>query len=202
MSNIIRARVQIKGGRPLLQRRFGPDALPLEKQERTGVAGNDPEEWRKTCLVTSDGQLFVRGTYVFSAVRDGAKHTRKGRGSIQSLVAATLQVEEERILLDRWLPKDGNPPADPSQPVYIDVCGVRNPTTKARNVRYRLAAAPGWCAAFTLTWDKTLVSRDQMRAALNDTGTLVGLGDGRSVGYGRFEVTSFEVIDAEAQAAA
>ena len=105
MANIIKARIEIRGTRPLLQHQFGPEALPLEKGERTGVAGNDPEEWRRTCMVTAEGQLYVRGTYVFGMLRDAAKHTRKGKGSIQALVAATLQVEDERVLLDRWLPK-------------------------------------------------------------------------------------------------
>lgn len=194
MSNLVRARVEICGTRPLLQHKFGPEALPLEKGERTGVAGNDPEEWKRTCMVTSDGQLYVVGTYVFGMLRDAAKHTRKGKGSIQAMVAATLQVQDDRILLDRFMPKDGNPTTDSSQPVYIDVMGVRNPSTKARNVRYRLAASAGWNAAFTILWDKTIVSRDQMRAVLTDAGTLVGLADGRSIGYGRFEVVSFDEL--------
>lgn len=202
MANLVRARVTIQGKRPLLQHMFGPESIPLEAQEKDGKAGNVPNEWRKTCMVTAEGQLYVRSSYVFGMLRDAAKHTKKGKGSIQALVAATLQVEEEDILLDRWMPKDGDPTTDKSQPVYIDVAGVRNPSTKARNVRYRLAASAGWRCSFTLLWDKTIVSRDQMRAVLNDAGTLVGLADGRSVGYGRFDVESFEILDAEEKAAA
>lgn len=137
MSNIVRARITICGTRPLLQHAFGPEALPLQKGEKTGVAGNDPEEWRRTSMTTTDGQLFVRGTYIFGMLRDAARHTKKGKGSIQSLVSATLQVTNERVLLNRWLPKDidGNlldPDTDSSQEVYIDIAGVRNPSTKAR----------------------------------------------------------------------
>jgi hypothetical protein len=201
MSNIVTARIEIRGTRPLLQHKFGPEALPLEKVEREGVAGNSPNEWRKTCMVTASGQLFVNGTYFFSMIRDASKHTKAKRGSIQPLVSATLQVMDEMVLLDRWVPKEGDPPADPTQPVYIDICGVRNPSTKARNVRYRLATATGWKAAFTIQFDRTIVSRDQMRSVLKDAGTLVGLADGRSVGYGRFVVESFEVL-AEAEEAA
>jgi hypothetical protein len=202
MSNIVRASVEIRGKRPLLQHQFGPEALPLEKGEKTGVAGNDPTEWRKTCMVTSGGQLYVRGSYVFATIRDASKHTKKGKGSIQALMAATLQVEEEQVLLDRWMPKEDDPLPDPSQSVYIDVTGVRNPTTKARNVRYRLAASAGWTATFTLVWDKTIVSREQMKAVLNDAGTLVGLADGRGIGYGRFDIVRFEELDAKEAAAA
>jgi hypothetical protein len=94
----------------------------------------------------------LRGRDVY--LWDAAKHTKKGKGSIQALVAATLQVQEEQVLLDRWMPEGEQPTADKSKPVYIDISGVRNPSTKARNVRYRLAASAGWRATFTLLWDK------------------------------------------------
>lgn len=205
MSNIIKAKVRIRGVRPLLQHRFGPDALPLEKQEKTGVAGHDPEEWRKTCMITKDGQMYLEPTYIFSALRNGAKYTKKGKGSIQTDVSATLQVVDDTILLNRYFPgfpaekpfdvaTAEAPPSDKTLPVYMDICSVRNPSTKGRNVRYRIAASTGWELEFNILWDKTLVNRTQMEAVLNDTGTLVGLADGRSIGFGRFSVVSMEII--------
>ncbi len=200
--NIIQARITIQGTRPLLQHAFGPDSIPLEAQEKTGKAGNDPEEWKKSCMLTKQRQMYIRGTYVFGCLRNGAKHTKKGKGSIQATVAATLQVEENVILLDRFAPEEKELSNDPTQPVYIDVCGVRNPSTKGRNVRYRLAASAGWKCSFTILWDKTLVSREQMRSVLNDASILCGLGDGLSVGNGRFDVIEYkELTDAEEKAA-
>jgi hypothetical protein len=206
MSNILKAKVKIKGVRPLFFHKFGPEALPLEAQEKTGRAGNDPEEWRKTVMVTKDGQLFVEPTYVFATLRGGAKYTKKGKGSIQPALAATLQVVDNRVLINRYLPGFPNghacdpkavaPPAqDSDAPVYLDIRGVVNPTTKARNVRYRIAASPGWECEFTVAWDKTIVSRGEMEAVLRDAGTLVGIGNGRAIGMGRFEVASFEVVE-------
>lgn len=195
MANIVRVQIEVQGTRPLLQHAWGPNAIPLEKQERTGVAGNDPEEWRRTCMVTSDGQLYIRGTYVFATLREGARHTRKGKGSIQPLVAATLQIEDDIVLLDRWLPKNEELSYDRNQQVYIDISGVRNPSTKARNVRYRLAASPGWKCSFTLLFDKTIVATEQMKSVLKDAGILVGFADGRNAGYGRFVVTQFSVVN-------
>lgn len=198
MSNLVTARIAIRGTRPLLWHRFGPDALPLEKQERSGVAGNDPSEWRRTVLALPDTfQLYIEGAYIFSCLRDAARFTRKGRGSIQGIVAATLQVGDDRILLeDRALPFgfDEPPPADPTAPVYLDVRGVRNPVTKARNVRYRIACSPGWACRFSLLWDKTVVSRNEMEAVLADAGKLVGLGSGRSIGFGRFDVVEADIV--------
>lgn len=213
MARQIRARVRIRGIRPYWQHAFGPDALPLEKQEKTGVAGNDPQEWRRTLSVTKNGQLYADATYVFGSVVAGARNIKKGRGSIMPLVASTLQIEEDRVLFDRYFPDFPNghafdaktvdePPRDADEPVYLDVRGVRNPSTKARNVRYRVAMSPGWQTEFTMAWDPTVVSRGEMEAAVIDAGRLSGLGNGRSIGMGRFEVLAFEVEDAEKATAA
>lgn len=198
MGNMVRVRVKVRGTRPLLQHYFGPGAIPLEKGEKTGVAGNDPEEWRRTCMVAEDGELYVHGTYVFGCLRDAARHTKKGKGSVQPYLAATLQVEETTIPLGRHMPEGGPKHNAYAAPVYVDVRGCRNPSTKARNVRYRLACAPGWEATFTLAWDRTVVAREVMRSVLNDAAVLVGLGNGRSIGMGRFAVLAWEELaDAE-----
>lgn len=201
--NVVRARVSLVGTRPLLQHAFGPESIALEKREREGVAGNDPSEWKRTCLVTPEGQLYVRGSYAFGCIRAGAKNTKKGRGSIQPLVVATLQIEEQIILIDRRLPEGGEPKHnDYAAPVYVDVCGVVNKATKGRNVRYRLACSPGWRCTFTIEFDKTMVSRDQMRAVLIDAGRFAGLGDGLSVGNGRFAVEKYEELTGAEEAPA
>ena len=193
MSNILTAQVSIRGVRPFLWHAFTPAAIPLEKQEKTGVAGNDPEEWRQTVLTTKERQLYLEPTYIFGSLRDGAKHVKKGRGSIQSLVVATLQITDDRILLDLFLPTDDQLTTDPEQPIYLDIRSVRNPNTKGRNVRYRIAAARGWTLTTAIQWDKTIVSRGEMESTCIDAGRLVGLGDGRAIGFGRFEVTRFEI---------
>lgn len=205
MGNIVAATVTIRGTRPFWQHSFGPDVLSLDKKERTGVAGNDPEEWRRSCSVTPDGQLFFDGSYIFGCLRNAAVYTKSGRSNLQSNVIATLQVTTDKVLLDRYLPGYPNGEAcdvqsipEPSridtEPVYLDVRGVVNPSTKGRNVRYRLAVSPGWMATFGILWDKTIVSRSQMEAILIDAGRLVGIGSGRRIGMGRFEVVNM-VID-------
>lgn len=196
MGNVLTAEIRIEGARPLLWHAFTPDAIPIGKKERTGTAGNDPAEWRRTVLATSEGQLYLKGTYVFGCLRDGAKFTPYRRGSLQPMLVSTL------LVLDRTVPIEGLVlpealPADEERPVYLDVQSVRNPATRARNVRYRVAAAPGWRATFRISWDKTIISREQLHAIAIDAGRLVGIGDGRAIGYGRFTVTTFEVSDAD-----
>ncbi len=200
MSNIVRARVLVQGSRALVQHRFGPDAIPLEKEERSGVAGNNPEEWKKTCMVTEDGNLYIPGNYVFGCLKNGAVHTKKGRGSLQNQLVSTLQVEEDVVLLNRKMPEKLTQqyvlsPTDSSILVFVYITSVRNPSTKGRNIRYRLSTRSGWKARFTLRWDKTIISREQMKAILRDSGTLGGLGDGIRVGCGRFDVISYQELE-------
>lgn len=198
MSNILVAQVQIRGVRPILWHVFGPGSIPLEKQEKTGVPGNDPEEWKRTVLYTKEGQLYVPGSYVFGTLRDGSKFTKKGKGSIQTALISTLQVLDDRVLFDRFIPgfNGGLPeslPTDLDEPVYLDVRSVVNPSTRGRNIRYRVAASPGWVARFCVQWDKTIVSRGEMEAVCIDAGKLCGLGSGRKIGLGRFSVDSFDI---------
>lgn len=203
-SNISTAKVTIQGTRPLFIHWFGPNAIPLgDRQEKTGRAGNDPETWRKTTPTTKEGQLCVPGTYAFAVIREGSRYTKKSRGSIQMDMIATLQVIDDKILIDRYMPgfpnghqydiKVENPPEQDSDlPVYLDVRMTRNPSTKAANVTYRVACAPGWTCSFTVQWDRTIISESQMKASIIDGGKLSGFGNGRKIGMGRFDLASFE----------
>lgn len=192
---LLKATITIQGERPLLFHSFSVDSIPLEKKEQTGVAGNDPEEWKRSVLKTADNQLFVHASYIFGCLRDGGKHIKSGRGNIQSKIAATLIVHGEIILLDRFVPPENELPRENTAPVYLDIRSVKNPATKGKNVRYRIAASPGWKAVFTIEWENTVVSRNEMRSVLDSAGSLVGIGDGRSIGMGRFKVLSFDIDD-------
>lgn len=199
-SNILDACVEIMGTRPLLFNRFGPDAIPLMKSERTGVAGNDPEEWKRRICWDQHRQLVVDAPVIFACIRDGGRYTKKGRGTLQNAVVATLMIDEAVIPIDRFLP-ECEVPTDRTSAVYIDARGVRM-KSGSWNVRYRVAVSPGWRASFRLTWDKTVLSRTELHAACIDAGRYAGIGDGRKIGFGRFDVVKFEVMDAEDETAA
>ena len=109
-------------------------------------------------------------------------------------MAATLQIVDDILLLDRWMPEEPLP-TDPDLPVYLDIRGVRNPSSKGRNVRYRVACCPGWHLTFHALFDKTIVDRGSFEAVLLDAGRLVGLADGRSIGFGRFQVVDLTFAD-------
>ena len=194
---LLKAKITIVGKRPILFHSFSVDSISLGKREKTGVAGNDPEEWKRSVLKTKDNQLYVESTYIFGCLRDGGKHIKSGKGSIQAKIASTLIVLDENILLDRFVPSEDDLTQDKTHPVYLDIRSVKNPTTKARNVRYRIAASPGWKASFQIEWENTIVSRGEIQSAMDSAGSFVGLGDGRSIGFGRFTVESFDIEEME-----
>jgi hypothetical protein len=196
MGNLLEASVQIYGTRTILWNHLKPTEDFGKRREKSGTAGNDPSEWERSVLMTKERQLYLLPTYVFGCLRDAGKYTKKGKSSLMSAIASTLQVVERRILLDRYVPETPEKYSEEvDDPVYIYVAIVRNIATRGRNIRYRVAASPGWQCCFTLLFDKTIVSRTEMEAVVIDAGKLVGLADGRSLGFGRFALLQFSVKD-------
>ena len=201
-----KATVSIIGTRPLQFHAFGVHALDGGRKTKTGTPGNDPDEWRKSVLATSDGQLYLTRPYIFGCLKNGGRHEKIGRGSLLPKVAATLQVlgSDKIFVIGRKLPgpvdniKNEDLSTNPDDPVYLNIAGVRNPTTKARNIRYTICCCPGWELEFHIMWDDTMIAEHSMEAVCHAAGFFEGLGDGRSIGHGRFEVKSF-IIEKDAK---
>jgi hypothetical protein len=189
----LNAEVTIVGTRSILWHRFGPEVLSCERKEKSGIAGNNPEEWKTTVLITENNQLYIEPSYIFACLREGSRYTKRGRSSLQPIIAATLQVLDKIILINRFLPE--NITTDPNNPVYLDIRSVKNPITKARNLRYRVCASPGWMTKFNIAWDKTLLSKPEMESIIIDSGMFSGLGDARNIGFGRYEMRDFKLYD-------
>lgn len=196
IGNQLQALVHIQGTRPLLWNHLKPSESFGKRQERAGTAGNDPTEWQRNVLMTEDRQLYLLPNHIFGCLRDAARHTKRGKSNLMGSVASTLQVVERRILVDRIVPETPIKSSEElDDEVYILMSVVKNIATRSRNIRYRVAASPGWQCQFTLTWDKTIISRNEMEAIALDAGKLVGLADGRSIGYGRFHLIEFSISD-------
>ncbi|SFA99471.1 MULTISPECIES: hypothetical protein [unclassified Bacillus (in: firmicutes)] len=190
---ILTAEIRIRGVKPLLFNHFNIDSIPLEKREREGVPGNNPDEWKKTFLVTEEGQFYLEPRYVYSCIRAGGKHLPRGRGSFEPYVSACLEVMNSKILINRFIPPEDLITRDNRNTVYIDVQPVSR--RGAKNIRYRLALTSGWETDFKISWEGSLINRQQMESICRDAGTFAGLGDGRKIGFGRFAVTSFDILE-------
>lgn len=195
-NNLITVEVKIRGIRPFLYHHFTTDALnkPGERKTQTGTKGNDPEEWRRTVLVDQNGRLYILPTYFFGCIRNAGSNTKVGaKGTLKKALGASLQVLDMIIYTNRLLPEEPPNLADcPDAEVYIYSARVKNPGSGGSNIRHRVGMAPGWECAFSILWDGSLISMAEIQKVLEDGGSLVGVGDGRSIGFGRFEIVSVE----------
>jgi hypothetical protein len=188
------ATIVLEGTRPIMWSALSIEGFGQKRKERGGTAGNDPTEWKKSYRATTEGQLYLTPEQIFGCFREAAKHTKAGKGTITRKVAATFQVDTPRIMVNRFMPQGDPPMNDYEAEVYIDVRQVKNPATRAANIRYRVTANHGWkTEPFQVTWDPTIVSEPEMRQVAIDAGALEGLGSGRTIGMGRFKVISFDV---------
>ncbi len=120
--SIERVKATVRMTREYFYHNPADDILDGGRKAKTGSAGNDPEEWKKTFTATKTGQLYIKPEQIFGCMREGGKYTKKGRGTLKNDVAATLQVDEDRILLDKHV--NGNldeiPINDFEADMYVD----------------------------------------------------------------------------------
>jgi len=192
--------VKVRGIRPLFFHAFKVEVISNLNKVKSGSAGNDPDEWKRTVL-ERNGTLYIPGAYWSGCLKGGARYTKAGRGTLQKSFTSGMLVLTDVAELDRKLP-DGwedmsfdQMPSDSSQPVYLDVRGVMNPNSKGRNVRYRVACSPGWRTSFQFEFDENVVSPAQVKKIVEDSGKMVGVGDGLVLGYGRFAIEEMAIND-------
>lgn len=194
------ARIKLVGTRPILFHKFNFEIIQEMSKVKSGSAGNNPEEWRETFFEEND-QLYLPSSYWFACFKAGAVYTKVGRGTLQKTITAALIVEDEKCFLNRKMPPNWQSiptiefPRDPLGDVFLDIRGVVNPNSKGKNVRYRIGCGKGWETEFHISWDDTVVSTPQVKKVIEDSGKMIGQADGRTLGYGRFALNSFEIIE-------
>lgn len=189
------------GKKPYLFHRFNIETITnQQKKPKEGSSGNNPSEWKETAH-TDGTKLYIPGFYIHSAITAGAKFVKIGRGTVSKHVSSALNILDEKIFfINRELPKpileltNEEMSQDSNSPIFLDIRGVSNPNTKGKNIRYRLGLSSGWKIKVNFEWDDTIISKDQMKASIEALGKLVGLSNGRTLGYGRFDVEEFTII--------
>lgn len=171
--------VTITGESPLLMHRY--PAEPVEALEKKTPA----EQAEIAAYRDPDTKgLYIPATAVQRTLVNGATYSKgKGRASLQKTAAACLLVSPPRLALDQ---KEFE--VD-SQPVVV-------PATKGRVMRHR-PRLDKWAASFLLEYDDVLLSAQQVRDIVDNSGSRVGLLDFRPEKkgpYGRFKVTHWDPI--------
>lgn len=171
--------ITIKGMSPLLMHAFPTAEIKsfekLSKEEQAELA---------VYRVPNSKELYVPGIALQRALVSAATFSKgKGRATLQKIVAACVQIEPEYCLLNQ-------------QTYDIDSRPVVVPATKGRVMRHR-PRFNDWMVSFTATFDQELLTENQLRTIVEDTGSRIGLLDfrpERKGSFGRFMITKWEKI--------
>lgn len=125
--------------------------------------------------------LYVPGPALQRAFVSGASYSKgKGRGNLSRSAAACLLVSPERVSLG-------------TKDYEIDTRPVVVPATKGRILRHR-PRLDKWKCEFQIDFDENLLTENQVRRIVDDTGSRVGLLDFRPEKrgpFGRFTVVNW-----------
>ena len=173
-------RVRIEGKSPLLMHKF--PLVPIEAIEK-----KSPEEQAELAAYRDPDtqELYIPGVCMQRSLINSAIYSKgKGRASLQKVVAACVMISPERMSLG-------------IKEYSIDSRPIVNPTTKGRIIRHR-PRVDKWECTFEIDYEDTLLTEDQVRKVVDDSGERVGLLDfrpERKGPFGRYMVTSWTKDD-------
>ncbi|MGA2071633.1 MAG: hypothetical protein ABSG97_09815 [Sedimentisphaerales bacterium] len=172
------AEVEVKGKSPLLMHQY--PMVPIEALEKK------PSEEQAELASYRDpdtGELYIPGICFQRSFISAASYSKgKDRASLQKLVAACVMVNPERISLG-------------TKTFKVDARPVVIRATKGRVLRFR-PRLDEWHCRFEVDYEDTLLTENQLRKVIDDSGERVGVLDFRPQcnGYfGRFMVTGWKV---------
>jgi len=181
-------RVVLKSESALLMNRLHEDSLKSGTR-KVGKVYDKEEEARKGAYITKvngEDQLYVPAYAIYAMmVKTAAQYKVPKLGRLSSLLAGTIRIEPDEILLGHC-----NYEID-LRPVVIQ---------RARVLKAR-AKIPEWEVEFTIVYNKKVLSENvigTLKDVLEDAGTRVGLLDYRPQHkgwFGTFSVKKFEVLD-------
>lgn len=171
------AKVRIKGRSALLMH-----AYPMEPVEALEKKSKEDQAEHAAYRDPDTNELYVPAVALQRALVNGATYSKgKGRASLQKPVAACVMVSPERLSLK-------------TEKYAIDSRPVVIPATKGRVMRHR-PRLDNWEVEFELEWDDTLLTEEQVRRVVDDSGSRVGLLDFRPEKkgpFGRFVVVGWK----------
>ena len=151
--------VKIKGKSPLLMHKF-----PLVSIEGLEKKSSKEQAEIAAYREPNTGELYIPAVCIQrSLINAGVYSKGKGRASLQKIVAASLMIGPERVLLG-------------TKKYEIDSRPIVIPATKGRVMRHR-PRLDDWSCSFEIEYDDVLLTEEQIRKVVDDDGERVGLLD-------------------------
>jgi hypothetical protein len=136
-------------------------------------------EYRGGLYIDADRGPFVPGHMIRAVVHEGAKLSRLGK----AIERGMMPPEDAALEYDG--PRDiGGLLANPNRYFLTRSVGVNN----RRVMRTRPIFPTPWSVVIEVEHEPKAIQASDIIKACQDAGAYVGVGDGRSIGYGRFKV--------------
>ncbi len=155
-----------------------------KKTTEADIVRRDKLEWQGGLYVSADGRLWMPSDNLERAVIGGAQKFRMGKEFQSAVLCANDTGYEVSHPLMRGKSLDAIYDTTSEHGERIFVLRKLVVVQKSRIMRVRPKVPAGWSIQFALTYDETLVSRDQVVRAVTEAQRL-GLGDWRPK-YGAF----------------
>lgn len=172
-------KVKLKSDGPLLMH-----ALPQGQEEKirdTGKEFDPKEEAEKGLYRDEKGKIYFPSRWIKGCLENAAKGVKKGRVDLKSKVIQAVSIYPTMI----YPTKLSDYKIDQQ---YVRLMG-RNLILRSR------PRFDEWEIEFEINFDEEIISANDIRKLLERGGKFIGIGDGRKIGYGRFKVEKFEVVE-------
>jgi hypothetical protein len=155
-------------------------ALTAKKTKKTD---HDMEEIDRLSFIGSlylgeDGHPVIPSDNIERCIQLGGQKKRIGKD-----VAAAVLCADPKYRLEYEGPKDPDKLYASKRHCLRKSVAVQ----KSRVIRVRPMLPTGWSITFTLEYDESVINERAIKDAMNDAGSLIGLGDWRPK-FGRFSV--------------
>ena len=188
---MITATYKIRGTMPLLMCN-GEMANPLSNgakqlkqitSKRNKVDADHEEllklKWHFGLWVNSNQKVIIPRHVIFATIVNGAKKNKNGKDAQSGMFClkdSILQYEGPSSIEELW---------NDSKFRDVRLGGIQ----KAKVLIMRPKFDP-WSADLTIDFDESVVNNDTIKEAIKKAGIYCGIGDGRTLGFGRFELIS------------
>lgn len=142
-------------------------------------------EWHASLYHDADLGPYVPAEWVWRTISKGGTQFRKGSALQRGLL---IQPADRLIALEYAGPRDpASLFATPEHVLRSAVNANPSSSTVSKTMRTR-PVFEQWACTAHLLWIPTAVDLDDITRAAEFAGWAIGIGDGRGIGYGRFQV--------------
>lgn len=192
LSDLYTVEVRIEGSAALLLQRFSTEAVEAKSKAAKGSAAKKTDDVESYVYRDENGYICMPGEYLRSAICN-SNGAAKFKQDPRSPRKSALDLYKAGISLPLQLAPVIT--AEGTKATKWDYLDVRRAVVQRSAVtRTRPAFRAGWSASFTIeVLTPEYITPTDLLDTLNTAGRLIGIGNFRPT-YGRFMITSFEVL--------